>query len=44
MTGKLDGRRTLIVGAGGGIGGAIAKRFYEEGAHVAIVDADETAA
>ena len=44
MTGKLDGRRTLIVGAGGGIGGAIAKRFYEEGANVAIVDTDEAAA
>lgn len=37
---KLEGRRALIVGGGGGIGSAIASRFYAEGAHVAIVDVD----
>ena len=38
MAGRLEGRRALIVGGGGGIGGAIARRFHGEGAHVALVD------
>ena len=44
MTGKLEGRRAIIVGGGGGIGGAIAHRFYAEGASVGIVDANAAAA
>lgn len=44
MAGKLEGRRALIVGGGGGIGGAIAARFHEEGASIAIVDVSENAA
>lgn len=44
MTGKLEGRKAIIVGGGGGIGGAIAHRFYAEGASVGIVDADAAAA
>ena len=43
MTGKLEGRKAIIVGGGGGIGGAIAHRFYAEGASVGIVDVDEAA-
>src|SRR5262252_186198 len=33
---KLDGRNTLITGASSGIGQAIAVRFAQEGANVAI--------
>lgn len=44
MPGKLDGRKAIIIGGGGGIGGAIAQRFYSEGAHVGIVDADPSGA
>lgn len=36
--GKLDGKRAFITGAGGGIGAAIARRFAEEGATVALAD------
>ena len=43
MTGKLEGRRAIIVGGGGGIGGAIAHRFYAEGSSVGIIDIDEAA-
>ena len=44
MAGKLQGRRAIVIGGGGGIGGAIARRFHAEGAHVGIVDTDEDAA
>lgn len=43
MTGKLESRRALIVGGGGGIGGAIGARFRSEGAHIALVDIDNDA-
>jgi NAD(P)-dependent dehydrogenase (short-subunit alcohol dehydrogenase family) len=44
MGGRLEGRKAIIVGGGGGIGGAIAHRFYAEGAHIGIVDANAEAA
>tara|TARA_Y100001934_G_scaffold274873_1_gene368152 strand:- start:2364 stop:3131 length:768 start_codon:yes stop_codon:yes gene_type:complete len=43
MGGKLTGKKAIIVGGGGGIGGAIARRFHIEGAAVGIVDVDEKA-
>ena len=43
MTKKLEGRRAIVIGGGGGIGGAIARRFYAEGASVAVIDANESA-
>lgn len=43
MGGRVEGKRTLIVGGGGGIGGATARRFHAEGASVAIVDVDAEA-
>lgn len=44
MAGKLEGKRTLVIGGGGGIGSAIARRFHAEGAHVAVIDVDAAAA
>lgn len=41
---RMVGRRAFVTGAGGGIGGAIAKRFALEGAKVALVDVDVAAA
>ena len=44
MTEELQGRRALVTGAGRGIGEAIARRFCEEGASVAVTDRDGDAA
>ena len=43
-TRKLDGRTAIVTGAGGGIGGAIAKAFVDEGARVVVADRDLAAA
>jgi NAD(P)-dependent dehydrogenase (short-subunit alcohol dehydrogenase family) len=40
VTARLEGRRALITGAVSGIGRAVAERFVEEGARVALVDVD----
>lgn len=39
-TGKLAGRTAVVVGAGRGIGAAIAARFAQEGAKVVVADRD----
>lgn len=41
MTGKLSGQRAVVTGAANGIGRAIAERFGEMGADVAMLDVDE---
>ena len=38
MSGRIEGKIALVVGAVQGIGEAIAKRFVEEGARVVIAD------
>jgi len=38
---SLEGKKTLISGAGSGIGRAIAKRFAEAGSDLVLLDIDE---
>ncbi|GAB2468870.1 SDR family oxidoreductase [Comamonas humi] len=40
----LSGKTALVLGAGGGLGGAIARTLAREGAHVALADIDLAAA
>jgi NAD(P)-dependent dehydrogenase (short-subunit alcohol dehydrogenase family) len=40
MTGWLDGRTSLVVGAGSGIGRAVVDAFLSEGARVAVLERD----
>ncbi len=44
INGRLAGKTTLVTGAASGFGRAIAHRFAEEGARVAIVDLNEAGA
>src|SRR5262245_54696736 len=41
--GAIDNKIAIVTGAGGGIGGAIAKRFAREGAKLAVADIDADA-
>jgi 2-hydroxycyclohexanecarboxyl-CoA dehydrogenase len=41
---RFEGRSILVTGGGGGIGGAICRRFAGEGAKVAVLDLDLAAA
>lgn len=41
---ELDGKTALVFGAGGGLGGAIARSLAAEGARVAVADIDADAA
>jgi NAD(P)-dependent dehydrogenase (short-subunit alcohol dehydrogenase family) len=41
VTGWLEGRRALVVGAGSGIGRAVVDAFRAEGAQVAVLERDE---
>jgi NAD(P)-dependent dehydrogenase (short-subunit alcohol dehydrogenase family) len=41
---RLEGKRTIVTGAGAGIGRAIALRLSSDGARVALADLDEQAA
>ena len=43
MKDALIGKRAVVTGAASGIGRAIAKRFHEEGAAVALLDRQEGA-
>lgn len=44
MSGRLDGKRAVISGAGMGIGRATALKFAAEGARVGLIDVNEKAA
>lgn len=41
---RLAAKRAIVTGAGAGLGRAIAERFAAEGARVAVLDIDESAA
>jgi len=41
---RLDGKTALVFGAGGGLGGAIARSLASDGVRVAVADIDEAAA
>lgn len=41
---RFEGRTVIVTGGGGGIGGATARRFAQEGAKVAVLDLNPTAA
>ncbi len=41
MVGRLDGKATIVTGAGSGFGEGIAKRYSQEGASVLVADIDE---
>ncbi|OBI27922.1 3-(cis-5,6-dihydroxycyclohexa-1,3-dien-1-yl)propanoate dehydrogenase [Mycobacterium sp. E2238] len=41
MTGWLEGKRALVVGAGSGIGRAVVEVFRDEGAKVAVLERDQ---
>ena len=43
MTGRLAGKKCVITGGGGGIGGATGKLFCAEGAEVVLLDLDDAA-
>jgi 3-oxoacyl-[acyl-carrier protein] reductase len=43
MSGRLENRAALVIGAARGIGRGIAERFLEEGANVVIADRDDAA-
>jgi 3-oxoacyl-[acyl-carrier protein] reductase len=42
--GAIDNKIAIVTGGGGGIGGAVARRFAHEGARVAVADIDGDAA
>ncbi len=42
--GRLEGKFTIITGAGSGLGRAMTQRFVQEGAHVLICDVNEAGA
>ncbi|MEZ5658058.1 MAG: 2-hydroxycyclohexanecarboxyl-CoA dehydrogenase [Burkholderiaceae bacterium] len=41
---RFEGRSVIVTGGGGGIGGATCRRFAQEGAQVAVLDRDLSAA